>query len=173
MHKVEFLQTGQDMLKVAEKLENKSFYLRLNVSPNAADAVANDVRYHLKCQVKIQPLIDPKKDLQELDDFKQVASDIESTSFAKYQLSNPAGLIMDTNTLNEAYKKKLKEFEVEKREVKNNNKPYIKQLIKENIPSAEIVKSPRRNEPERVCSKQTNTQQIQFSKILTKLLKVH
>ena len=49
MHKVEFLQTGQDMLKVAEKLENKSFYLRLNVSPNAADAVANDVRYHLKC----------------------------------------------------------------------------------------------------------------------------
>ena len=49
MHKVEFLRTGQDMLKVAEKLENKSFYLRLNVSPNAADAVANDVRYHLKC----------------------------------------------------------------------------------------------------------------------------
>ena len=31
------------------KLKNKSFYLRLNVSPNAADAVANDVRYHLKC----------------------------------------------------------------------------------------------------------------------------
>ena len=43
MHKVEFLQTGQDMLKVAEKLENKSFYLRLNVNPNTADAVANDV----------------------------------------------------------------------------------------------------------------------------------
>ena len=43
MHKVKFLQTGQDMLKVAEKLENKSFYLRLNVNPNTADAVANDV----------------------------------------------------------------------------------------------------------------------------------
>ena len=85
------------------KLKNKSFYLRLNVSPNAADAVANDVRYHLKCQVKIQPLIDPKKDLQELDDFKQVASDIELTSFAKYKLSNPVGLIMDMNTLNETY----------------------------------------------------------------------
>ena len=51
----------------------------------------------------MQPLIDPKKDLQELDDFKQVASDIELTSFAKYQLSNPVGLIMDMNTLNETY----------------------------------------------------------------------
>ena len=61
---------------------------------------------------------------------------------------------MDMITLNELYKKKLKEFEVE--ECKIKNKLYIKQLIKENIPSAEIVKSHRRNELERVCSKQTN-----------------
>ena len=60
------------------------------------------------------------------------------------------------NTMNKSYKKKLKEFEVEECKIKNNNKPNIKQLIKENIPFAEIVKSPRRNEPERVCSKQTN-----------------
>ena len=76
MHKVEFLQTGQNMLKVAEKLEDKSFYLRLNAILNAADAVVNDARYHLKCCVKMQRLIDPKKDLQELDGFKHVACDI-------------------------------------------------------------------------------------------------
>ena len=76
MNKVEFLQTGQNMLKVAEKLEDKSFYLRLNAILNAADAVVNDARYHLKCWVKMQRLIDPKKDLQELDDFKHVACDI-------------------------------------------------------------------------------------------------
>ena len=46
MHKVEFFQTGQNMLKVAEKLEDKSFYLRLDAIPNVADAVANDVHYH-------------------------------------------------------------------------------------------------------------------------------
>ena len=51
-----FLQTGQKMLKVAEKLEDKSFYLRLNAIRNAADPVANDVRYHLKCWVKMQRL---------------------------------------------------------------------------------------------------------------------
>ena len=46
MHKVEFFQTGQNMLKVAEKLEDKSFYLRLDAIPNVVDAVANDVHYH-------------------------------------------------------------------------------------------------------------------------------
>ena len=30
---------------------------------------------------------------------------------------------MDRNTLNESYKKKLKEFEVEECKIKNNNKP--------------------------------------------------
>ena len=65
------------MLKVVEKLEDKYFYLILNVISNVAEAVANDVRYHLKCWVKMQRLIDPKRDLQELDDFKQVACDIE------------------------------------------------------------------------------------------------
>ena len=44
-------------------------------------------------------------------------------SFIKHQLSNPGGLIMDMNTLNESYKKKLKEFEVEECKIKNNNKP--------------------------------------------------
>ena len=46
MHKVKFLQTAQNMLKVAEKVEDKPFYLRLNAVLNEADAVANDVRYH-------------------------------------------------------------------------------------------------------------------------------
>ena len=66
---------------------------------------------------------------------------------------------MDMNTLNESHKNKLKEFELGECKIKNNNKPNIKQLIKEAqkvFPSAEIVKSPRRNELERVCSKQTN-----------------
>ena len=94
---------------------------------------ANDVRYHLKSWVEKQQLIDREKDFQELDDFKQVACDNELISFIKHQLSNPAGLIMDMNTMNESYKKKLKEFEVEECKIKNNNKPYIKELIKENI----------------------------------------
>ena len=67
---------------------------------------------------------------------------------------------MDMNTLNEWYKNKLKEFELGECKIKNNDKPNIKQLIRENIPSAESVRSPRSNEPERVCSKQTNKYSI-------------
>ena len=67
---------------------------------------------------------------------------------------------MDMNTLNESYKNKLKEFELGECKIKNNDKPNTKQLIRENIPSAESVKSPRRNEPERVCSKQINKYSI-------------
>ena len=67
---------------------------------------------------------------------------------------------MDMNTLNESYKNKLKEFELGECKIKNNDKPNIKQLIRENIPSAESVKSPRRNELERVCSKQINKYSI-------------
>ena len=57
-----FLQTGQKMLKVAKKLEDKSFYLRLNAIRNAADDVANDVCYHLKYWVKMQRLTRRKTD---------------------------------------------------------------------------------------------------------------
>ena len=67
---------------------------------------------------------------------------------------------MGMNTLNESYKNKLKEFELGECKIKNNDKPNIKELIRENIPSSESVTSPCRNEPERVCSKQTNKYSI-------------
>ena len=54
LHKVEYMNTGRKMLEVAHKLNDKSFYLHLNTIPNAADAVANDVSYHLKCWVNVQ-----------------------------------------------------------------------------------------------------------------------
>ena len=62
--------TGQNMLKIAEKLENKSFYLRLNGIPNGADAVANDVCYHFKVLGQDALIKWPKKDIQEQDNFK-------------------------------------------------------------------------------------------------------
>ena len=51
VHKVEYLETGHKMLAVAKQLNDKSIYMRLNSIPNASDAVANDVVYHLKCWV--------------------------------------------------------------------------------------------------------------------------
>ena len=54
LRKVEFLQTGKNMHEVAKMITNKDFFLRLNTIPNAEDAVANDVVYHLRCWVDVQ-----------------------------------------------------------------------------------------------------------------------
>ena len=156
LHKVEYMITGQKMLEVARKLSDKSFYLRLNTIPNSADAVANDVSYHLKCWVNVQRKAEPKCCVQETDDFQRVACDIEFISMLKYQLQNPSGIVIDMNLLNERYKVLLSELMEGKETIKENYKPYIKQLIGENISNAEFIKSPRRNEPERVCNKETS-----------------
>ena len=42
------------MLNVAQKMNDLEFLIRLNALPNAADAVANDAQYHLKCWVNAQ-----------------------------------------------------------------------------------------------------------------------
>ena len=42
------------MLKIPTKHSDQSFFIGLNTISNAADAVANDVLYHLKCWPKTQ-----------------------------------------------------------------------------------------------------------------------
>ena len=50
--RVEFKSTGERMLKVSARLQDKSFFRRLNSITNAKDAVANEVVYHNPCWVK-------------------------------------------------------------------------------------------------------------------------
>ena len=48
---VALLQTGKNMLDVASRLIDTSFFIRLNSINAADDAIANDAKYHLKCWV--------------------------------------------------------------------------------------------------------------------------
>ena len=160
LHKVAYMRTGRTMLEVASKLSDKGFYLRLNTIPNASDAVANDVTYHLKCWVNAQRKAEPKCSVQETNDFQRVVCDIEFINLIKYELQNPTGIVIDMNLLNKRYKELLDELMVQKENIKDNYKPYIKQLIVENVSNAEFIKAPRRNEPERVCSKETSESSI-------------
>lgn len=54
LHKVSLKSTGEKMLEVAKQLSDRAFFLRLHTIPNASDAVANDVQYHLTCWVLVQ-----------------------------------------------------------------------------------------------------------------------
>jgi hypothetical protein len=70
------------------------------------------------------------------------------------------GNILDMNTLHEKYKKSLVEFGTNEHDLLLTYKPYIKELIRENVPSAEFVKAPRCNMPERILHRKTNEEVI-------------
>ena len=78
MHKVSFKATGEKMLEVAEKLTDRSFFLCLNSIPNASDAIANEVQYHLDCWVVAQRNANSfSTTIQEIEDINRVLADIE------------------------------------------------------------------------------------------------
>ena len=54
LHKVETTLTGHTIFECASFLKDKSLEIRLNSVSNPADAVANDVIYHLRCYINLR-----------------------------------------------------------------------------------------------------------------------
>jgi hypothetical protein len=124
LHKVQTMRTGQRMLEVSKLLQDQSFFLRLNSVPNAADAVANDVQYHLKCWVLAQRNVHKQEidsTTPEIDDVTRILADIEIINIVKYQLRNNADVVLDMTTLNIKYNDLLG-----KKDQEINFKRYIK-----------------------------------------------
>ena len=111
--------------------------------------------FHLKCWVNAQRKAYPDGiNIQETSDFNRVSCEIELISYVKFMLHRTC--VVDMNTLNNRYKESLLENGVKEEDLKPNYNPYIKQIILENVSVAEFIKSPRCNEPERICSRKTN-----------------
>ena len=107
---VAFLQTGQSMLSVANKLEDKSFFLRLNTIPKADDTVANNVKYHLKCWAACKQTASKINLLQvddEYENYAQTVSDIEIVNIMELELNDPSHKIFDMNSINVTYQNLL------------------------------------------------------------------
>lgn len=158
--KVQFLQTGERFLEVANKLDDKGFYMRLNSITSASDAVANDTIYHLQCWVKAQRNARQDSEdanVQEFDLTSQVVSDIELLNMIEFTLSCPSGAVLNMNMINKRYKQLLQENGMCENDMKENYKPYLKELITNNIPNAKFIKSLRVNEPENILTDDTET----------------
>ena len=131
LRKVEFLQTGKKMYEVAKVLPNKEFFIRLSTIPQAEDAVANDVAYHLKCwvlaqrEVQKELLIPNETEIQELEDVNRVIADIEIIDIVRRNAS--VSKITDMNTINETYNNLLGN------NTTVNYKRYLKSLLQSNI----------------------------------------
>lgn len=145
---VECKETGKRMLEVAKMLQDKSFLLRLNSIPNANDAVANEVRYHLPCWVKAKREAartdNTQVDDAVNDDTSQVLADIEIINGVDLHLKTYPDDVLDMSIVNEWYNEFIG--------TECNNKRYLKQLLTENVPDIHFIRPPARNTPERICS---------------------
>ena len=82
------------MFEVAKKIDDKSFFIRLNTLCTAADAIASDVQYHQRCWLYAQR--NAKKinithcdtDSIEIDDTSRIISDIELLNVVKCELDS-------------------------------------------------------------------------------------
>ena len=98
------------MLKVAELLRDKRFFIRMNTIPNSRDPVANDVKYHLKCWVNTQTealkTMPEKQEIQEIEDVNRVIADLEIIEIVRQNLTGDC--ILEINNLNKTYNNLLK-----------------------------------------------------------------
>ena len=110
--------------------------------------LANDVKYHLNCWVKVQRKVASSSsvEVQEIDDLSRVLADIEIVNTVDYLL-HEANTIIDLNSLNITYKNLLRnETEYQ------NYKQFLKQLVEENVLEIVFSRPPARNQSERICS---------------------
>ena len=141
------------MLQVAKETEDKGFFIRLNTIPNPEDAFANNVIYHQPCWICKQG--ETSKDERTFDenhnDTAKVKSGMEIINIVKSELTYPTASTLDMNNVNNTYIESLKDNNCT--DIKTNYKPYLKQLIKDNISIAEFIKSNQKNFPEKICNK--------------------
>ena len=148
LHKVSYLATGEKMVLVAGKLEDKSFLLRLNTIPNCNDAVANDVRYHQICWVYAQREAESFEKAQHeegghAEDIEKLLAEIELINVVKADLES--GAVLDMNEINSAYNRFLGNTDHQ-----TNYKRDLKNLITNNIPEVAYTKPQQKNKPEKV-----------------------
>lgn len=153
LHNAMSKAVGEKMFNVAKLLPEKGFFLRLNSIPNAKDAVANDVKYHLRCWVEAQRKV--KKTESDNsghdEDLSRILADIDIINMVDTSIRENSNEFLTMNEINEAYN----EFIDNEHNNKGNYKSYLKELIQRNVKNVSFTRPNARNAPERVCSKKT------------------
>ena len=95
------------MLKVSEKLPDKSLFRRLNSIASAKDAVVNDVLYHNLCWASIKQKALNKR--EKIEDYSIILADIEIIRFIESKFEENKSNALDMSKLNDLYKNILNE----------------------------------------------------------------
>ena len=116
---------GKRILDAAKALAEKDFFIRLNSIPNAHDAVADDVLYHLKCWVNTQRNVnkmeDKDNDIEQTEDLTRILADIDIINMVKNISKENPEEFMTMSEIKEEYNR------LTNNENLVNYKSYIKQ----------------------------------------------
>ena len=123
-------------------------FIRLNNIATRTDAVANDVKYHLKCWVSIQQsVIKLTSDkILELDNLDHVIADIEIIDLVKSKSCGNDSDMTIMDNINKTYNNLLGN------EQGFNYKRYLKTLLKDNILGLVFYRPPCQSSSEISCS---------------------
>ena len=112
----------------------------MNTIPNSRDAVANDVKYRLKCWVNTQrkalKAMPEKQEIQEIMDVNRVIADLEIIDILTQDLTD--NCILEMDNLLKTYNNLLKNY------YEINYKRYLKRLLNETIPGVVFSRLPAR-----------------------------
>ena len=156
LHEVTTKAMGTHLMVIGQKTRNETLKVRLSSIVTSLDpltAVAEDMKYHLACFVRIKRETESaeKSQLEPVDTINQLLSDLDIIDMVLNDLNNPEETpsVLNMNDIQDAYVQLLNKNEIP---VPDNPryKPYLKQLILDNIPDVHFSRSPDRTKPEQV-----------------------
>ena len=118
LRKVMLKETGRKMLSAS----------KLNTIPNADDAVANDVLYHLTCWVLAQRKSSEKSEEVDCSDTERILADIEIINCVTNIFEEDHETVLTINEVNITYNGYLNNIDCIM-----NFKSYLKKLLQENV----------------------------------------
>ena len=138
------------LLKVSEKLPDKSLFTRLNSIASAKDAVANDVLYHNLCWASIKQKALNKR--EKIEDYSIILADIEIIRFIESKFEENKNNALDMSKLNELYKNILNENGKKYEDISKNYKKHLTNIIHENIEEVVFVRPKQKNKADQLIS---------------------
>ena len=134
------------MLKVSEKLPDKSLFRRLHSIASTKDAVEEDILYYDLCCASIKQKALNKR--EKIEDYSTILAVIDITQFIESKFEENKNNALDMNKLNELYKNILNKNGKKYKDISKNYKKHLENVIQENIEGVVFVRPKQKNKAE-------------------------
>ena len=158
LHRVLSDAMGQTLLDIKNKTKDDAIRICVSGLEQAGDAAAQEKYYHKKCVRYAQRTFTDNVSKDKMT--RDICDELLLLS-VKASLSDP-GTVLNMNEINDEYVSILEEYHITE-QYDFHHKRYLKDLIRENLPNVEFVKSVRKNESEKVILSGSVSQAVEFA----------